>query len=890
MKDVLTTVFVRSLPYDATDAALEEHFSEAGPVRSAFVVKDRATQQGRGFGFVTFALPEDAAQAVSTMGGSLFQGRRLALDLAKSGAEAAASGHKRKAPPPTNPPPLGTVDSTGDVAPDRSRISDAAPFSSTKSDAAPASSTKPAKVERPFRPVNPKLCRLIVRNLSFKSDEAALRTLFETQGTVTEVHVPMRPNGKHPGFGFVQMATRDGAAAAIKSLNETLLLGRTMAVDSALSKDEYSRKAGEAEAAEAEAAEEAAEAEAAGEGEEGSEDEGEEDEGEEDEGSEDEGGAPSAAAGGGSAAGGKPAIEQGCTLFVRGLPIETSEVELKARFVQFGPVRYASIVRDQGTRLSRGNGFVCFVRPEDAAAALAAGATGATSIAAAAAAAATAAGKARGGKPAALGAIVGAAAGGLWLGGRQLQLCEAMDKEGAARAQEERQMAAKDKGPGRRNLHLARLGLQAGEAADSELPQAERERRELAWKAKKEKLSNPNFIVSATRLSVRSLPPAINEDQLRAMALEAAGTAQKRHGPAKLRQVKLVRDNERTDARGEARSRGFGFVEFAAHEHALACLKALADSTSYLQKLGFAGRMLLVEFAADNVQQLKVHEQRIARGKKQEQHDARAVKEAAKKERKEARREQARASLQPGVDEEEEAAAAQQGASQQPPPKKKGRETSDQRRKRQRKQAAQAAASGVATVEEPGEAAAAAGGAAAASVPAAASAPAAAAAAAPPVAAPKKAAVPKAAAPPAAAQKRPAAEAKRGGTKVQKQQQQIAAAVASAHPHLDAANRGGGRNEPAEGSGAKGGGAKRGKGGKGDAGKAAPVDDTGYNPEAALGDSDTWAAAPKRRVRSKSEAKSEARFEALVDEYKQKVSGGAGGGKQKVADSLSQWM
>ena len=255
MKDVTTTVFVRSLPYDATDAALEEHFSEAGPVRSAFVVKDRATQQGRGFGFVTFALPEDAAQAVSTLGGSLFQGRRLALDLAESSADVAASGHKRKAPPPADPPPLGTVDSTGDIAPDSGRVLDAAPASSAKPDAAPASSAKPAKAARPFRPVNPKLCRLIVRNLSFKSDEAALRTLFETQGAVTEVHVPMRPNGKHPGFGFVQMATREGAAAAIKTLNETVLLGRTMAVDSALSKDEYSRKAGEAEAAEAEAAE-----------------------------------------------------------------------------------------------------------------------------------------------------------------------------------------------------------------------------------------------------------------------------------------------------------------------------------------------------------------------------------------------------------------------------------------------------------------------------------------------------------------------------------------------------------------------------------------------------------------------------------------------------------
>ena len=871
MKDVTTTVFVRSLPYDATDAALEEHFSEAGPVRSAFVVKDRATQQGRGFGFVTFALPEDAAQAVSTLGGSLFQGRRLALDLAKSSADVAASGHKRKAPPPADPPPLGTVDSTGDIAPDSGRVLDAAPSSSAKPDAAPASSAKPAKAARPFRPVNPKLCRLIVRNLSFKSDEAALRTLFETQGAVTEVHVPMRPNGKHPGFGFVQMATREGAAAAIKTLNETVLLGRTMAVDSALSKDEYSRKAGEAEAAEAEAAEEAAEAEAeaASEGEEGSEEEseeeeddeeeGEEEEGEE-EGSEDEGGAPS-----GSGAEGRPAIAPGCTLFVRALPIEASEAELKARFVEFGPVRYASIVRDPSTRLSRGNGFVCFVRPEDAAAALAAGAAGAAGVVAAAAKAATAAGKARGGKPAAAGALVGAAAGGLWLGGRQLQLCEAMDKEGAARAQEERQMAAKDKGPGRRNLHLARLGLQGGEAADSALSQAEREKREQAWKAKKEKLANPNFIVSATRLSVRCLPPAVSEAQLRAMALEAAATAQKRHGPAKLRQVKLVRDEERTDARGQARSRGFGFVEFAAHEHALACLKALADSSAQLGALGYAGRTLLVEFAVDNVQQLKVHEQRMARGKKQELLAAKQEKLAAKRARKEARRAQARAGLQPGADAEE--AAALQGAPQPPPPKKKkGRETSDQRRRRQRKQAAQAEASGVATAEQPGGAAAAAGGAAAVAAAAA-------------LAAPKDAAAPK------AAQKRPAAEAKRGGAKVQKVQQQLAAAVASAHPHLEAANRGRGRDALVEGSGAK-----RGKGGKRDAGRAAPADDAAYNPEAALGDSDTWAAAPRRRARSKSEAKSEARFEALVSEYKQKVSGVAGGGKQKLADSLSEWM
>ena len=96
---------------------------------------------------MTFALPDDAAQAVSTLGGSLFQGRRLSLDLAKSSTDVAASGHKRKAPPPSNPPPLGTVDSTGDIAPDSGRVLDAAP----------SSSAKPAKAARPLRPVNPKL-------------------------------------------------------------------------------------------------------------------------------------------------------------------------------------------------------------------------------------------------------------------------------------------------------------------------------------------------------------------------------------------------------------------------------------------------------------------------------------------------------------------------------------------------------------------------------------------------------------------------------------------------------------------------------------------------------------------------------------------------------------
>ena len=100
MKDVTTTVFVRSLPYDATDAALEEHFSEAGPVRSAFVVKDRATQQGRGFGFVTFVNDKGARYCLQQAGDPPvvdIEGRRCTVRYAETKDNHGARQHKMPA-------------------------------------------------------------------------------------------------------------------------------------------------------------------------------------------------------------------------------------------------------------------------------------------------------------------------------------------------------------------------------------------------------------------------------------------------------------------------------------------------------------------------------------------------------------------------------------------------------------------------------------------------------------------------------------------------------------------------------------------------------------------------------------------------------------------------
>ena len=62
------TVFVRNISYEVDDKALEEAFQDVGPVRQAFLVKDKGQQRHKGFGYVQFALPEDAERAVEEPG------------------------------------------------------------------------------------------------------------------------------------------------------------------------------------------------------------------------------------------------------------------------------------------------------------------------------------------------------------------------------------------------------------------------------------------------------------------------------------------------------------------------------------------------------------------------------------------------------------------------------------------------------------------------------------------------------------------------------------------------------------------------------------------------------------------------------------------------------
>lgn len=76
--------------------------------------------------------------------------------------------------------------------------------------------------------------KLYVGNLSFKTTSDDLREHFSQAGEVESASViEDRETGRSRGFGFVEMATPEGAAAAIEQFNGKDLNGRNLTVNEA---------------------------------------------------------------------------------------------------------------------------------------------------------------------------------------------------------------------------------------------------------------------------------------------------------------------------------------------------------------------------------------------------------------------------------------------------------------------------------------------------------------------------------------------------------------------------------------------------------------------------------------------------------------------------------
>ena len=66
---------------------------------------------------------------------------------------------------------------------------------------------------------------MILKIFWLQCEVNSLREYFAPFGDVIEVQIPCLENGKKRGFGIVQFASVANAAAALKQLNATVLLG-----------------------------------------------------------------------------------------------------------------------------------------------------------------------------------------------------------------------------------------------------------------------------------------------------------------------------------------------------------------------------------------------------------------------------------------------------------------------------------------------------------------------------------------------------------------------------------------------------------------------------------------------------------------------------------------
>lgn len=76
--------------------------------------------------------------------------------------------------------------------------------------------------------------KIYVGNMSYETSEDDLRRTFEAHGQVDSVSVVSdQYTGRSKGFGFVEMPNEAEARAAMESLNEKDLMGRTVKVNEA---------------------------------------------------------------------------------------------------------------------------------------------------------------------------------------------------------------------------------------------------------------------------------------------------------------------------------------------------------------------------------------------------------------------------------------------------------------------------------------------------------------------------------------------------------------------------------------------------------------------------------------------------------------------------------
>ena len=183
-------LFVAGLPESISEEVLRQIFeATGGKVVEVSLPRERATGKVRGFGFVTFASSDEAIRARDELDGTIHAGRSISVR-----------------PFSSEPPKRGE------------RMDNRSEAPATGGGGGPGGSEDRT---------------LYVGNLPYDTSQQELSQYLTDNnvGPIARIHLPVGPDGRMRGFGFVTLGNSEAAQAALGVLNGAEVRGRRLMVN-----------------------------------------------------------------------------------------------------------------------------------------------------------------------------------------------------------------------------------------------------------------------------------------------------------------------------------------------------------------------------------------------------------------------------------------------------------------------------------------------------------------------------------------------------------------------------------------------------------------------------------------------------------------------------------
>jgi nucleolar protein 4 len=653
-KSTDNTIFVRFLPpsSDVNRWHLEEHFSQVGPIKKCSVISNKE-KGGLGYGFVKFVSQQDALTASKQCNDTFLivdgKNYKLKVTLASNQDDDGKSRQPEKNIIDTKPQQQSNVKklstSQKEVESQKHTVTNI-PSKENESEIKDAEELLLAKRKR--------TCRVIIRNLSFYANENHIRTVLEKEyGPIVEITLPRVSETLHRGFCFVTFESALHARKATEPRKEPLnIKNRAVAIDFALAKAVHQKSRNETTTNDESSSDNDENKDneededhnmddaAANQDEEGKDDDDSNEENDDDDDDEEslvESENEKTQLDSGSKTKKPrhqaPEIDEGVaqskTIFLRNLPFDTTRDDIFQLMRKFGHIESIYPVMEKDTGVFKGTAFCTFRDSEAASRALEASATS-------------------GNLNNSQRSLLAEGGEGIQLRGRRIFIDLAVDKQTASTLTLEKKDGIKSSGKDKRCLYLSSEGYVSSQTADSNvtdikswenLPESDQLKRQRALTDKTTKLKSPLFFINPTRLSIRNLAKHVDEIVLKDLCVKALrlglennlvkvddqvafwraslglGT---REIMKKLNEATAAEDKDpiipefqeknvkrfipsvfidrdfSSSKKEKGVSRGFGFVDFTHHIHALACLRELNNNIDYSAEYVANGKQALL--------------------------------------------------------------------------------------------------------------------------------------------------------------------------------------------------------------------------------------------------------------------------------------------------------